>query len=291
MYVKWRPFCHLSVSICLHLVAISVHIQGPNFVITVSADDLAPSCVRSSAGTVMTTKWEMSSSEFFCLSMTSYFCWPALVQVMAWHQTGTKPLPEPMMTQFNDVYLTYISPSDLGASTLRRICRRTCSLSRDRFVAWWRHQMETFSALLALCAGNSPVTGQFPSQRSMSRGLVFSLICAWTNGWVNNRHAGDLGRNRAHYDVTVMVWQVDETEDRLIIISIETGALCDQPTTKSIWIINLAKALWWPHNERDSVSNHQSHDCLPNRLFSRRSKKTSKLRVTGLCVGNSPGTG
>ena len=32
---------------------------------------------------------------------------------------------------------------------------------------WWRHQMETFSALLALCAGNSPVTGEFPSQRAV----------------------------------------------------------------------------------------------------------------------------
>ena len=49
--------------------------------------------------------------------------------------------------------------------------------------------------------------------------------------------------------------------------------------------------LWWRHNERDSVSNHQPHDCSLNRLFRRRSKKTSKLRVTGLCVGNSPGTG
>ena len=49
--------------------------------------------------------------------------------------------------------------------------------------------------------------------------------------------------------------------------------------------------LRWRHNGRDSVSNHQSHDCLLNRLFRRRSKKTSKLRVTGLCVGNSPGTG
>ena len=49
--------------------------------------------------------------------------------------------------------------------------------------------------------------------------------------------------------------------------------------------------LLWRHNGRDSVSNHQPHDCLLNRLFRRRSKKTSKLRVTGLCVGNSPGTG
>ena len=49
--------------------------------------------------------------------------------------------------------------------------------------------------------------------------------------------------------------------------------------------------LRWRHNGRDSVSNHQPHDCLLSRLFRRRSKKTSKLRDTGLCVGNSPGTG
>ena len=51
------------------------------------------------------------------------------------------------------------------------------------------------------------------------------------------------------------------------------------------------KTLRWRHNGRDSVSNLQPHNCLLNRLFRRRSKKTSKLRVTGLCVGNSPGTG
>ena len=49
--------------------------------------------------------------------------------------------------------------------------------------------------------------------------------------------------------------------------------------------------LLWRHNDRDGVSNHQAHDCLLNRLFRRRSKKTSKLRVTGLCAGNSPVTG
>ena len=47
----------------------------------------------------------------------------------------------------------------------------------------------------------------------------------------------------------------------------------------------------WRHSGRDSVSNHQPHHCLLNLLFRRRSKKTSKLRVTGLCARNSPGTG
>ena len=36
-------------------------------------------------------------------------------------------------------------------------------------MTWWRHQMETFSALLALCAGNSPVSGEFPAQRPVTR--------------------------------------------------------------------------------------------------------------------------
>ena len=48
-------------------------------------------------------------------------------------------------------------------------------------------------------------------------------------------------------------------------------------------------SLRWRHNGCDSVSNNQPRDCLLSRLFRRRSKKTWKLRVTGLCVGNSPG--
>ena len=53
--------------------------------------------------------------------------------------------------------------------------------------------------------------------------------------------------------------------------------------------MELIIALHWRHNDHDGVSNHQPHGCLLSRLFRRRSKKTSKLRVTGLCVGNSPG--
>ena len=49
--------------------------------------------------------------------------------------------------------------------------------------------------------------------------------------------------------------------------------------------------LQWRHNGRDSVSDHQAHHCLLNCLFRHRSKKTSRLCVTGLCAGNSPGTG
>ena len=45
--------------------------------------------------------------------------------------------------------------------------------------------METFSALLSFCAGNSPVTGEFPAQRPVTRDLMLSLICAWTHDSFN----------------------------------------------------------------------------------------------------------
>ena len=64
---------------------------------------------------------------------------------------------------------------------------------------------------------------------------------------------------------------------------------CINPTKScqaGIW-----NPLRWRHNDHAGVSNHQPHGCLYNRLFRRTSKKTSKLRVTGLCAGNSPGTG
>ena len=48
-------------------------------------------------------------------------------------------------------------------------------------------------------------------------------------------------------------------------------------------------SLHWRHDDHDGVSNHQPHGCLLNRWFRHRSKKASKLRVTGLCTGNSPG--
>ena len=53
-------------------------------------------------------------------------------------------------------------------------CTITCILSW-----WWRHQMETFSAFLALCVENSPVTGEFPHKGQWRGALLFSLICAW----------------------------------------------------------------------------------------------------------------
>ena len=49
--------------------------------------------------------------------------------------------------------------------------------SLDPVISWWRHQMETFSALLAICAGNSPVSGEFPAQRPVTQASDAELWC------------------------------------------------------------------------------------------------------------------
>ena len=64
--------------------------------------------------------------------------------------------------------------------------------------------METFSALLAYCAGNSPVTGEFPAHRPVTRSfdVFFDLLL---NQQLNKQwDAGDLRRHHAHYDVIAM---------------------------------------------------------------------------------------
>ena len=52
-------------------------------------------------------------------------------------------------------------------------------------LSWWRHQMETFTALLILCAGNSPVTGEFPSERPVTRSFAVFFDLRLNNAWVS----------------------------------------------------------------------------------------------------------
>ena len=121
---------------------------------------------------------------------------PSLVQIMACRLFGSKPSTEPVnvYSHWNQIYETIL-------------CKMEAILSRSYFVCglWWRHQMETFSALLAICAGNSPVPDEFPTQRPVTRSFDVFLDL---KGWVNTREAGDLRRSRAHYDVTVMCYSV-----------------------------------------------------------------------------------
>ena len=118
--------------------------------------------------------------------------------------------------------------------------------------------------------------------------------------------------NTAFPDMAVSIIKIRRW-DRLIVIMgipilvtrrhyIETGSCVTNETVSvffSIWYFFTwlypnpggCLSLQWRHNGRDSVSNYQPHDCSLNRLYRRRWKETSKLCVTGLCAGNSPGTG
>ena len=64
--------------------------------------------------------------------------------------------------------------------------------------------METFSALLAFVRGIHQFLVNSPHKVQWRGASMFSLICAWINGWVNIGEAGDFRRHRAHYDVIVM---------------------------------------------------------------------------------------
>ena len=111
-------------------------------------------------------------------------------------------------------------------------------------MSWWRHQMGTFSALLAPWAGNSPVTGEFRHKGQWHGALVFSLVCAWTNGWINNRDAGDLRRQCAHYDVTVMPW-----------LQMTFYLRMNKPMSKQSWG-------WWFETPSRSLWRHCNGDAL-----------------------------
>ena len=177
--------------------------------------------------------------------------------------------------------------------------------------------METFSALLALCAGNSQVPVNSPHKGQWRGALMFSLICARIIDWVNNREAGDLRRHRGHYHVSVMEIRIKIPNFSFMEMHFKMSSATWRPFCLGFNVLRHSGRFWkfllchivlkeinriaryvgsgcgiplrWRHNERDIVSNHQPRECLLSRLIWRRSKKTSKLCVIGLCAGNSPG--
>ena len=87
-------------------------------------------------------------------------------------------------------------PTSIEHNSTRNIVLMDCQAHNP----WWRHQMETFTALLALCAGNSPVTGEFPLQRPVTRSIDVSVDLRLNKQL--NKQSGDWRRHLAHYDVT-----------------------------------------------------------------------------------------
>ena len=113
----------------------------------------------------------------------------------------------------------------------------------------------------------SPVNS--PHKDQWRRALIFSLIWAWINGWINNRDADDLRHHRAHYDVIVMVCHLFGTKQLH-----ELTLICDQ--------LEEATTLQRRHDERDGGSNHRSLDVLLSLSFKCTWTKTPNLHVIGL---------
>ena len=155
------------------------------------------------------------------------------------------------------------------------------AIKEVRHAGQWRHQMETFFALLALVRGihrSSVDSPQRPGTRSFD--VVYDLR-------LNERLNKQL-RLRWFETSSHPLWR---HFNDAIVCHIGSSYFCVVSVTWCFqWCIQ-TYPLRWHHNGCDGVSNHQLNDCLLNRLFRRSSRKTSKLRVTGLCAGNSPGTG
>ena len=146
--------------------------------------------------------------------------------------------------------------------------------------------METFSASLAICAGNSPITGEFSSQRAViwSFDIFFDLCLnkrlsklSWC--WWFETPSRSLWRHSSVVVslclVVVILWSfsgsLPSIYSYLMISFTETGQAYECLMGK--WIKSTgAPTLRWRHNECYSVSNHQPLDCLLNRLSGRRSK-------------------
>ena len=191
--------------------------------------------------------------------------------------------------------------------------------------AWRRHQMKQITALLALCEGKPPVTGGFSSHRPGCDAELWCFLWSAPEQTLEQTIETPVIWDALVLIMTSQQWDIGPlplkaknwwcprarlTDNNIMRnfgeIVIESENLFEEHSLEQVeggsWIyvqhVNLAflGGMWSEtyfrhHNGRDSVSNHQPHDCLLNRLFRRRSKKASKLRVIGLCAGNSPLTG
>ena len=111
----------------------------------------------------------------------------------------------------------------------------TAITDKEMSPEWWRHQMKTFSALLAICAGNSPVTGVFPAQKPVTRSfdVFFDLR---SNKRLSKQPWGWRFETPSYpYDVTI-VWYKPGHGDWLPTINTLVMHLCDH-YWPSLWFV------------------------------------------------------
>ena len=137
--------------------------------------------------------------------------------------------------------------------------------SKHMPIAWWRHQMETVSALLALCAGNSPVTGEFPAQRPVTRIFdVFFDLClnkrlskqSW--GWWFKtpprplwRHCNDFQID-TNVGISILRWHLDNHGGWV-------------PKITKLTVINLGQIIiWYSLTPNCNLLQNDQNTCISN---------------------------
>ena len=162
---------------------------------------------------------------------------------------------------------------------------------RDRTGKWWRH----WCVIMASLSSENDIFIKVEANV-----MITSLLCQ--NYFLVNAHRPGRKCEMIMSSSCNQLWRhhyVKTTQD--VIFTCEWTSSLRKVSTGKSWhkigvtsdtlFLDHGNTLQLRHNEHDGVSDHQPHDCLLNRLFRRRSKKTSKPCVTGLCAGNSPMTG
>ena len=123
--------------------------------------------------------------------------------------------------------------------------------------------------------------------------IVCLTVCSSADQWKQRSSASQAFVRGIHQ------WPVDFPSQRASKMKNVSIWWCHHAWCLPSWDSCMAKlcswqvfsSVQWRHDGCDSISNHQPHDCFLNRLFRHRSKKTSKLHITGLCAGISPEAG
>ena len=165
-------------------------------------------------------------------------------------------------------------------------------------MVWWRHRMETFSSLLVFCADNSPVTGEFPAQRPVTRNFeVFFDSCL--NRQLS-KQSGDFRRGRAHYAVTVMGHAVWWPVPRLLSVYVNNAILQLIPRSDiRRWNLTVTylQMIYWPDTclyltimPSKMTGLIKKQHCMDMELARNLSKNWPKIPWIPLRHGNWKGT-
>ena len=164
--------------------------------------------------------------------------------------------------------------------------RSSHDLLTGRQLEWFFNRVKTNKT--TLCGGSYAVP-YHDVRMSIVRYISFFWLCTQPILGDKKSVATDVPPQTRDPDrwavvIAIEIWKSRSSLQWNVNTSLEVASHCDPEIKPNV-------TLQWRHNGLDSVSNHQPHQCLLSHLFGRRSKKTSKLRVTGLCARNSPGTG